>query len=724
MDLLEEGMVNTACLTGEGLANYNGVIRNCAGLQDTQFHTMLRQLVEPVLIHKLSTKTLDAVFFKNLVVYHHLPVQANNTLFELLFMCENDQIQVPDIEYTPNPLLKLTVSGLSKLLQSIKFPALNQLADWYSFSTSTFQNYTLQALQVSSVDTLAVTLQLLAKTLFLDAESSLDFSACLEEMKSKKIRGFELQGGFVEVVVGVVQRDFPNKDVFLIQSLGMAALMPMLLPLLTHRLVETGLLGRTSAEFLSKVLLTTLEVDRTHALDFSEYSKVDLTRNAMYQGFHPARSARMVLSQHLASVSPLHPQVARLLLNYLKKETPFVKNKVNKLFSPEEQKNAASALCLLVYSPSNTKQVYLDIMEVFKLKAFEAVTRYLLEVLLARLVVQHWDLLKEEVFSTLQDFDGLHGVIGSLLYSLAYASSSLELSNSDKLELVSHLEPWFATYTTNHQLISHSIYLSLTPPSEAQEKYPLLFENAFMKAQLESQAKVFAGVDPVHACSFAGLLEGDAHDVFGRNMLKENPEQASMDAYIEKLSEFREMNVQHKPQKEDAMAYIPPIVKKKRSVIMVASLIDRVPNLAGLTRTCEVLGIDTLVVNNKQAMFKDPEYKKITVHAHRHQHIESIPAGQALKDYLYTLKTKHHYKIIGLEQTAQSVDIQASSLHQHECVAIVLGMEREGIPGDLLPLMDECVEIPQFGVTRSLNVHVSGSIALWELVVRSREQED
>ena len=39
--------------------------------------------------------------------------------------------------------------------------------------------------------------------------------------------------------------------------------------------------------------------------------------------------------------------------------------------------------------------------------------------------------------------------------------------------------------------------------------------------------------------------------------------------------------------------------------------------------------------------------------------------------------------------------------------------ERDGIPAHLLALLDDTVEIPQLGVIRSLNVHVSGAIAAY-----------
>ena len=40
--------------------------------------------------------------------------------------------------------------------------------------------------------------------------------------------------------------------------------------------------------------------------------------------------------------------------------------------------------------------------------------------------------------------------------------------------------------------------------------------------------------------------------------------------------------------------------------------------------------------------------------------------------------------------------------------------EKEGIPLNLIQLLDICVEIPQQGIIRSLNVHVSGALIIWQ----------
>jgi tRNA G18 (ribose-2'-O)-methylase SpoU len=51
---------------------------------------------------------------------------------------------------------------------------------------------------------------------------------------------------------------------------------------------------------------------------------------------------------------------------------------------------------------------------------------------------------------------------------------------------------------------------------------------------------------------------------------------------------------------------------------------------------------------------------------------------------------------------------------------LVLGREKEGIPVDIIHVLDACVEIPQLGIVRSLNVHVSGAIAVWEYTRQQR----
>ena len=76
--------------------------------------------------------------------------------------------------------------------------------------------------------------------------------------------------------------------------------------------------------------------------------------------------------------------------------------------------------------------------------------------------------------------------------------------------------------------------------------------------------------------------------------------------------------------------------------------------------------------------------------------------------------------MVGLEQTSSSVPLHKVKFPPlSQPIILLLGKEKEGIPVQLLSAVDQCFEIPQFGILRSLNVHVSGAIAIWEYVKQS-----
>eukprot|EP01051_Picozoa_sp_SAG22_P013364 SAG22_NODE_1487_length_4318_cov_1.548471_1_plen_96_part_00 len=70
------------------------------------------------------------------------------------------------------------------------------------------------------------------------------------------------------------------------------------------------------------------------------------------------------------------------------------------------------------------------------------------------------------------------------------------------------------------------------------------------------------------------------------------------------------------------------------------------------------------------------------------------------------------FTVVGVEQSAQSVSLERYTPFPRRAV-LLLGKEKEGLPQKYLALVDQTVEIPQFGVIRSLNVHVSAAIMMW-----------
>lgn len=51
-------------------------------------------------------------------------------------------------------------------------------------------------------------------------------------------------------------------------------------------------------------------------------------------------------------------------------------------------------------------------------------------------------------------------------------------------------------------------------------------------------------------------------------------------------------------------------------LVVVASLVDRIPNLGGLTRTCEVFGVSELVISSLKHI-EDKQFQNLSVTAEK-----------------------------------------------------------------------------------------------------------
>lgn len=149
--------------------------------------------------------------------------------------------------------------------------------------------------------------------------------------------------------------------------------------------------------------------------------------------------------------------------------------------------------------------------------------------------------------------------------------------------------------------------------------------------------------------------------------------------------------------------------RRSNDLIVVASLVDRLPNLAGLCRTCEIFNASQLVVPTLKIK-DDVGFTSISVSSERWMPMIEV-AEPDVAAFLQT-KKEEGYTLCGLEQTTTSATLGEYEFPE-KCV-LLLGKERQGVPADLLQMLDVTIEIPQYGITRSLNVHVSGAICIYE----------
>ncbi|XP_014895082.1 probable methyltransferase TARBP1 [Poecilia latipinna] len=149
--------------------------------------------------------------------------------------------------------------------------------------------------------------------------------------------------------------------------------------------------------------------------------------------------------------------------------------------------------------------------------------------------------------------------------------------------------------------------------------------------------------------------------------------------------------------------------KQHGTLLVVASLIDKPTNLGGLCRTCEIFGASGLVLDSLHHL-NDKHFQSLSVSAELWLPLLEVKPVELT--HFLQVKKSEGYCIVGVEQTANSQKLQDFKFP--EKTLLLLGNEREGIPANLLQMLDVCVEIPQQGIIRSLNVHVSAALLIWE----------
>mgnify|MGYP001561201385 CR=1 FL=1 len=162
-------------------------------------------------------------------------------------------------------------------------------------------------------------------------------------------------------------------------------------------------------------------------------------------------------------------------------------------------------------------------------------------------------------------------------------------------------------------------------------------------------------------------------------------------------------------------------IRKRQPIVVVTTLLDNPVNIAGLCRCAEIFAIESIVVPDKK-VFQHPHFVAVARSAELWLPWQEVVPSD-LTRYLASMKLSG-YRIVGIEQTAESSPLNAYRCPERS--VLVLGSEGQGIPAAILPWIDECVEIPQYGLIRSLNVHATGAIALYEFtkqLLMDREAE-
>ncbi|MFY9172460.1 MAG: 23S rRNA (guanosine(2251)-2'-O)-methyltransferase RlmB [Petrimonas mucosa] len=147
----------------------------------------------------------------------------------------------------------------------------------------------------------------------------------------------------------------------------------------------------------------------------------------------------------------------------------------------------------------------------------------------------------------------------------------------------------------------------------------------------------------------------------------------------------------------------------KTPLIIVLDGITDVRNFGAIARTCEVAGVDAIVIPARGSVSVNGDAIKTSAGA-----LHSIPVCREnnLKEAVVFLRISGIKVVAASEKAARNYTGTDMSVP----VAILMGSEDEGVSPEILRVCDELVKIPQFGTIQSLNVSVAAGVMIYEAV--------
>jgi len=147
----------------------------------------------------------------------------------------------------------------------------------------------------------------------------------------------------------------------------------------------------------------------------------------------------------------------------------------------------------------------------------------------------------------------------------------------------------------------------------------------------------------------------------------------------------------------------------KNPLVLVLDNVTDTYNIGSFFRLADALGIKKIYLTGKTVAPPNLKIHRSSVGLWRW-----VPWEQHYSPALLIKKLKkENYQIIAVEQNEKSISYQ--KIKPKFPVALVLGHETRGVSQEALAQADIIAEIPLFGVNRSLNVLVAGSLVAYQV---------
>jgi len=149
--------------------------------------------------------------------------------------------------------------------------------------------------------------------------------------------------------------------------------------------------------------------------------------------------------------------------------------------------------------------------------------------------------------------------------------------------------------------------------------------------------------------------------------------------------------------------------RPKTPVVLVLDNIRSALNVGSAFRTADAFALERVYLCGITAQPPHREILKTAIGA-----TESVDWSYAANtlEAIQQLKADD-YQIIAIEQAEQSISLEEFPVNPKGKYALIFGNEVNGVSQEAMDIVDQCIEIPQYGTKHSLNVSVCLGIVVW-----------
>ncbi|MDP2649494.1 MAG: TrmH family RNA methyltransferase [bacterium] len=156
-------------------------------------------------------------------------------------------------------------------------------------------------------------------------------------------------------------------------------------------------------------------------------------------------------------------------------------------------------------------------------------------------------------------------------------------------------------------------------------------------------------------------------------------------------------------------------IKKNEIYIVLDNVLDTY-NIGAIFRLADAVSAKKIILCGESETPPHTRIKKASINTTEWVAWSYAPTAVEALQELKSQKSK--VKIVAVEQSEKSIPYDKADYSLP--IALVVGHETNGVSKEVLEMADQIVELPMWGVNKSLNVMVSLGIVLYEVMEKCR----